>query len=81
MLDLLHHFRSKGIHAVGATRLNHSRDFPLDPKRNLVKNGRGAVDYLCDNNSGKMAVKWVDNNVVNLASNFVRVEPVWELKR
>ena len=28
-----------------------------------------------------MAVKWVDNSVANLASNFVGAEPIWELER
>ena len=28
-----------------------------------------------------MAVKWVDNRVVNLASNFVGVEPIEGLER
>ena len=36
-------------------------------------------EYCCDNNSGIMAMKWVHNSVVNLASNFVEVEPVGEL--
>ena len=38
------------------------------------------MDYRCDSNSGIMAIKWVDNSMVNLASNFVGVEPVGELE-
>ena len=80
-LDLLHSFRSKGIHAVGTNRLNRLRDCPLDANKDLMKNGRGAMDYHSDSNSGIMAVKWVDNSVVNLVSNFVGVEPIRKLKR
>ena len=39
------------------------------------------MNYRCDRNSGIMAVKWVDNRAVNLASNFVGVEPDGELER
>ena len=55
-LDLLHHFRSKGIHAVGRIRLNHLRGCPLDANKDLMRNSRGAMDCRCDNNSGIMAV-------------------------
>ena len=46
-----------------------------------MKNVRSAMDYRCDSNSGIMAVKWVDNSVVNLASNFVGVEPIGKLEK
>ena len=80
-LDLLQHFRSKGIHAVGTIRLNRLRGCLLDANKDLMKNGRGVMDYRCDSNSGIMAVKWVDDSVVNLASNFVGVESIGELER
>ena len=81
MLDLLHRIRSKGIHAVVTVRLNHFRGCSLDANKDLMKNGRGAMNYRCDSNSGIMSVKWVDDSVVNLASNFVGVEPFGELER
>ena len=65
MVNFLHLFRSKGIHAVGTILLNRLRGCPLDVKKNLMKNG--AMDYRCDSNSGIKIVKWVDKNVVNLA--------------
>ena len=80
-LDLLHHFRSKGIHAVGTTRLNHLQDCPIDTNKDLMKNGRGTIYYRCDGNSDIMTVKWVDNSVVNISSDFAGVEPVGELER
>ena len=81
MLGLLHQFRSKGIYAVGTIRLNRLRGCPLDANKDLIKNVRGAMNYRCDSNSGIMAVKWIDNSMVNLASNFVGVESIGELER
>ena len=37
-LDLLHHFRSKGIYAVWTIRLNRLRSCPLDTNKDLMKN-------------------------------------------
>ena len=79
--DLLHHFRSKEIHVVGTTRLNLLRVCPLDTNKDLLKSGTGAMDYRCNSNFGIIYVKWVDITVVNLASNFVEVEPNEELER
>ena len=79
--DLLHHFRSKEIHVVGTTRLKLLRGCPLDANKDLLKSGTGAMDYHCNSNFGIIYVKWVDNTVVNLASNFVEVEPNEELER
>ena len=39
------------------------------------------MDYRCNSNFGIIYVKWVDITVVNLASNFVEVEPNEELER
>ena len=79
-LDLLHPFRSKGKHAVDTIRLNRLRGCPFDVNTDLMKSGRSAMDYRCDSNSGIMAVKWVDNSVVNLVSNFAGVEPMGQLE-
>ena len=80
-LDLLHHFRSREIQAIGTIRLNRLRGCPLDANKDLMKNGRDAMDCRCDSNSEMMTVKWVDNSVANLTSNFIGVEPVGELER
>ena len=44
-LDLLHHFKLKGIHAVGAIWLNRLRGCSLDANKDLKNNGRGTIDY------------------------------------
>ena len=39
------------------------------------------MDYRADNNSGIIVVKWVDNSVVQLVSNYVCIEPMSEISR
>ena len=80
-MGLVHHFRLKGIHAVGTIRLNCLQGCPLDANKDLMRNGRSTIDYCCDRNSGIMAKKWVNYSVVNLASNYVGVGQIGELER
>lgn len=62
---------------VGTIRSNLTQICLLQPNKNLQKNGRRvALDYWVDHNSGVVVVKWMDNKVVELALNFVRVEPM-----
>ena len=65
-LELMVYLKNKGILAVGTIRLN------------LV--GRCSVSST-DNTSGIIVVKWVDNNVVQLVSNFVGIEPMTSIER
>ena len=39
------------------------------------------MDYSTDNNSGIIMVKWVDNSVVQLVSNFCGIEPMSKILR
>ena len=43
-LDLLHHFRSNGIHAVDTIRSNRLQGGTLDASKDFLKNGRDAMD-------------------------------------
>ena len=65
-LELMVYLKNKGILAVGAIRLNRV--------------GRCSVSST-DNTSGIIVVKWVDNNVVQLVSNFVGIEPMTSIER
>ena len=77
-LDLLHYLKAESLIGVGANRL---QGCPLGASKSLAKKGRGTMDYHCDANSGLIIVKWVDNSVVQLASNYVGVEPVGSIDR
>ena len=64
-LDLMLYFKKEGILAVGTIRGNRIQGCPLVGNKEIEKGNRG--------DSGVMIVKWLDNNVVQLCSNFVGV--------
>ena len=80
-LDLMLYLKSMRILAVGTIRLNRIGKCPIDNNKSLQKSGRGSMDYRTDNNSGIVIVKWIDNSVVQLISNFVGIEPMSEITR
>ena len=53
----------------------------VSSNKELEKTGRGWSDYRTDNNFGIIVVKWVDNNVVQLVSNFTGIEPMTSIKK
>ncbi|XP_042147349.1 piggyBac transposable element-derived protein 3-like [Ixodes scapularis] len=57
------------------------RGCPLLEDKALLKKGRGHYDQKTEKTSGVTIIKWVDNKVVNLASNFVGVQPEGTVKR
>ena len=80
-LELMFYLKNKGIHAVGTVRHNRVSGCPLLPNKDLEKKERGAMDYRVDNNTGLIVVKWVDNKIVELTSNFVGINPTTTVKR
>ena len=53
----------------------------VDKKKQRKTLERGSMDYRVDKNSGMIVVKWVDNDVASLASNFVGVHPIGTIQR
>lgn len=49
--------------------------------KDLEKADRGALDYRSDSNSAVIVVKWVDNKIVQLASNYAGIEPMGTIQR
>ena len=80
-LELMLYLKNKGILAVGTIRLNRLGGCSASSNKDLQKAGTGSSDYRTDNNSGIVVVKWVDNNVVQLISNFVGIEPMTSIER
>ena len=72
--------KSKGILAVGTIRINRLSNCEIDNNKSLQKLGRVAMDCRADNNSGIIVVKWVENSVVQLVSNYVCIEPMSEIQ-
>ena len=80
-LELMIYLKNKRILAVGTIRLNRLGGCCVSSNKDLQKNGRGSSDYHTDNNSGIIVVKWADNNVVQLVSNFGWIEPMTSIER
>ena len=58
------------IATIRKDRLKDAKNLLLGEK-DLKKTGRGSSDYVVDANSGICIVRWYDNNVVQLISNYV----------
>ena len=78
---MLLYLKNIGLHAVGISRANRLQGCSLIPVKDLKKQGRGAVDSIVDNNSGLVIVGWLQNRVVQLASNFIGIEPMNQIDR
>lgn len=70
-----------GTVSLGTIRSPRMRGCPLLEDKALLKKGRGHYDQKTEKTSGVTIIKWVDNKVVNLASNFVGVQPEGTVKR
>ena len=72
--------RENGFHATGTVREQRLIASELEDTKSLQKE-RGAFDWRFDNANNILAVKWNDNSVVTLATNFETVEPLLSAKR
>jgi hypothetical protein len=73
--------RDKQFHATGTVRELRLVDSVLQSSKVLQKKERGAYDFSFDRKNEVLAVKWHDNAVVTLVSNFQSVEPLLTTKR
>lgn len=80
-VKLIDHLTSEGIGIVGTIRANRVERCPLKPVDQMKKEIRGSMDYKTDINSGLIIVRWNDNSVVTLASNFIGVDPTTYARR
>lgn len=75
-MELLIYLKKLGIHACGTVRSNRLQGCTLKSNKEMIRLGRGSLDFKSDMNSGILVAKWYDNNAVHIASNFVGVNPV-----
>ncbi len=80
-INLFIYLKQLGILACGTMRANRLQGCKLKSNKDLKKSGRGSLDYMTDLNSGVIIAKWMDNNAVHLASNFIGVEPMQTVSR
>ncbi|XP_065639463.1 piggyBac transposable element-derived protein 2-like [Hydra vulgaris] len=76
-IDILRLLKEKNFLAVATIRKDRLKDASkkLLNEKDLKKAGRGSSDYIVDVNSGICIVRWYDNNIVQLISNYVGNEP------
>ena len=71
-----------GILVLVTVRANRLQDCPLERKKAIEKQGRGSMDYRVDyRDTGLFIVRWTDNSIVHLASNFVGITRMGTMNR
>lgn len=80
-LSLLEDLRNNGIYASGTMRENRlGKDFPLESTC-MKKKSRGSMQYCTTIDDGLSVVMWMDNNIVIMATNFDKINPVHRVSR
>lgn len=77
--DLFVKLREMGIRATGTTREGRFGDAPFTDKKKFKKTTRGTYEYYSDQSVN--AVRWNDNNVVTMLTNFDHTLPVKQVQR
>ncbi|XP_038591089.1 piggyBac transposable element-derived protein 3-like [Micropterus salmoides] len=78
--DLLHNLHANlGVRCIGAVQPNGMGGATMMTDKQLMKEGRGALDYRSA--EGVIAVKWFDNKCVSLLSNACGIMPLSTVKR
>ena len=80
-LELMLYLKRRGILAVGTVRANRLQGCPLLSSKDLERQDRGSMDYRSDSNSAIIIIKWLDNSVVQLTSNYVGINPLGTIER
>lgn len=78
-LTLLQTMRDKEFRITGTIRENRLQKCPLKESKEMKKENRGAMDKISTKEIS--VVKWNDNHVVCMASNFENVEALNKAKR
>ena len=80
-IDLLIYLKEIGILAIGTVWTNCLQGCPLERNKAIERQGREPIDYRVDLNIVIFIVSWMDNSIVQLASNFVGIETMGTLNR
>lgn len=80
-IELLIKLKEHQFWAVGTLRKDRMRKCKLKGEKELKKTGRGSFEGAIDKNSGTAIVRWLDNKMVQLASNYVFTEPADTVNR
>ena len=69
-VSLVSELTSHGIHSFRVGRKNRMPGCQLKGEKELKKVGRGAVDWKVTSDRNVCMVRWLDNGIVTLVSNF-----------
>lgn len=67
--------------AAGTVRENRVASCPLQTTKALAKESKGSFDFRFDRINKVLAVRWHDNSVVTVVTNFGTLEPIIHVKR
>lgn len=73
---LMVHLQKQGFFATGTVRANRIQKCPVEPNKSIAKKTRGTYDARYDYTNDISLVRWNDNAVVTVMSNFESVEPI-----
>ena len=72
-IAIMNHLKNDGFWAVATIRKDRLKgaDKHLLSEKELKKKGRGSFDFVVEANSGVTVIRWFDNGLVQLLSNYV----------
>lgn len=79
--QLLNDLRMLGFRATGTIRDNRTKKSPVTSVKDMKKQPRASYDYRFDTKNEITIVRWKDNNIVTMGSNFDDIEPLGKVKR
>lgn len=80
-IPLIEILTEKQFYATGTVRENRLPENPLVDSKSFKKQERGSYDFKKISDQNIVAVKWNDNSLVNLCSNYAGIEPIHNVKR
>ncbi len=75
-LKLIEKIKNMGHDATGTLRKNRIEKCPFTNPAKFMKLPRGSEEHYCDAESGIIAARWHDNDIVTIASSEYGVSPV-----
>ena len=73
--------KKTGFRATGMIRENRLNNCPVTPIKQIKKEERGTYVSAFDEENGIAVVRWNDNSVVTMSTNFDTIDPPSMIKR
>ncbi|KAB0790296.1 hypothetical protein PPYR_15367 [Photinus pyralis] len=80
-LSLLSDLKRLGFRATGTLRQNRTEKSPLIPVKEMEKKKRGSYDSAFDSKNELLLIRWNDNSVCTIATNYDFLEPLQNVTR